>query len=316
AYLRALRQIVTYLQISDGNMEEGSLRCDANISLRPAGEMKFGTRTEIKNLNSFKFVERALEYEIARQLSILKRGEQVIQETLLFDSDAGVTRAMRGKEESDDYRYFPDPDLPPLTIEERRIREIRANMPKFPDELREELILQFGLSEYDARVITAERSFVRYFQAAVEVCSEAKIVCNWITSELFGALKREGIEFENSPVNRLQLGKLVELIHRGTISGKMGKAVFEEMFNSGVDPEVIIERKGLKQLTDPLEIAKIVEQAFSQNVTQRDNLLGGEEKLLGFFVGKVMKATGGTANPQVVNDVITREIKRLRGEKE
>lgn len=311
-YLRVLRQLVRFLGISDGNMEEGSLRCDANISLRPVGQMKFGTRTEIKNINSFKFVERALEYEIARQLSLLKAGKEVVQETMLFDSASGTTRSMRSKEESADYRYFPDPDLPPLEIEERWIREVRSAMPKLPEELRKELVDAHGLTAYDAAVLTAERAFVDYYQRVFAVCQNARAACNWVTSELFGALNKNSTDLEHSPVSAEQLGELVKLIDQEVVSGKMAKAIFEEMYQTGKSPEAIVKEKGLRQITDDSEIERIVGEVFKNNPSQLAEYVGGNDRLFGFFVGQSMKLTGGNANPRKVNEILQRELKKLR----
>ena len=313
AYLKTVRQIARYLRVSDGNMEEGSLRCDANISLRPLGQLEFGTRAEVKNMNSFKFVELALEYEIARQYKILKDGGKVQQETRLFDSAAGVTRSMRSKEESADYRYFPDPDLPPLVIEPRWIEEIRGRMPKLPSKLMKEFVELYGLSEYDAGVLTAERSYVEYFEEVFGVCSNAKAACNWVTSELFGALKKSGTDFEKTPVSANNLGKLIKLVDTDEISGKMAKTVFEEMLASGKAPEAIIAEKGLRQITDPAQIGQVVDQIFAANPSQLAEFKGGNDRLQAFFVGQTMKATKGTANPGLVNQIIAEKIGKLRG---
>lgn len=312
AYLRTIRQICRYLDVSDGNMEEGSLRCDANISLRPVGELKFGTRTEIKNMNSFKFVERALEYEIARQLSILKAGKEVVQETLLFDSASGTTRSMRSKEESAEYRYFPDPDLPPVIVEESWVREISSNMPKLPAAMAKELIDVYGLTAYDAEILTSERANVDFFLEVFAVCSNAKGGCNWLTSELFGALNTAGLSLTESPVSAEHLGQLVKLIDDEVISGKMAKAVFEEMFSTSKSPEEIVKAQGLKQITNEDEIAGIVREVFAKNPTQLKDFLGGNDRLLGFFVGQVMKASGGSANPKKVNEIIAAESAKLK----
>lgn len=310
AYLKTLRQIVRWLGISDGNMEEGSLRCDANVSLRPVGEMAFGTRTEIKNLNSFKFVEKALVYEVARQLKLLKSGKPVIQETRLFDSDAGVTIAMRGKEESADYRYFPDPDLPPLRIKESWIQDIKRNMPALPEQRVEELISKFSLSAYDAGVLTAEKAYVDYFDSAISHCKNARAVCSWITTEIFGYLKRNHLEFSDFPVEPERLARLIFLIDKGVISGKIAKTVFEEMCESGEAADAVVERKGLKQLSDPGELRKIVLDVFKEFPEQLAEFRGGNEKLQGFFVGQIMKKTRGSANPQLVNKLLLEEKQR------
>jgi aspartyl-tRNA(Asn)/glutamyl-tRNA(Gln) amidotransferase subunit B len=310
AYLRAVRQLVRYLNVSDGNMEEGSLRCDANISLRPVGQLTFGTRTEIKNLNSFKFVERALEYEIARQTSILKAGQLVVQQTLLFDSVNGTTRPMRSKEESADYRYFPDPDLPPVVVEESWIREIQRTLPKLPAQWANELVSEFGLSQYDATVLTTERASVEYYHQVVAACGNAKAACNWVTSELFGALNKAGLSIEESPVTSSALGALIKLIETDVISGKMAKSVFEEMFATGKDPETIVQEKGLKQVSNDEEILAAIAREFDANPGQLAGYLGGNERLHGFFVGQVMRATGGQANPKKVNELIRQEATR------
>jgi len=307
AYLRSIRQLVRYLGISDGNMEEGSLRCDANISLRPMGELKFGTRTEIKNLNSFKFVERALEYEIARQTAVLKAGQGVVQETLLFDSVNGTTRPMRSKEESADYRYFPDPDLPPVVVEESWIREVQRTLPKLPAQWANELVSEFGLSLYDATVLTTERASVEYFHQVIRAGGNAKAACNWVTSELFGMLNKAGLSIEQTPVSAKDLGELIRIIETDVISGKIAKTVFEEMFATSRDPNSIIQEKGLKQLSNDDEILAVIKTEFDANPEQLSGYLGGNDRLHGFFVGQVMKATGGQANPKKVNELIRKE---------
>ena len=314
AYLRALRQIVRWLGISDGNMEEGSLRCDANISLRPVGSLKFGVRTEIKNMNSFKHVERAISYEIARQTAVLKSSKEVILETRLYDPDTGSTHTMRGKEESADYRYFPDPDLPPLCIEESWIAAVAAKMPKLPMEKRAELVSKYGLNDYDAGVLTAERLTVEYFEEVQKVCGNPKAACNWMTTELFGALRKSGLDIDKSPVSAKCLGKLVRLIEEDVINGKIAKSVFQEMFETGQSPEIIVNSKGLKQLDDDELIQKAVTRAFEENVQQAQDFVKGNDRLLGFFVGQVMKLTGGSANPKKVNQLIQSEVERRRHE--
>lgn len=312
AYMRTMRQIVRHLDICDGNMEEGSLRCDANVSLRPVGTTKFGTKTEIKNINSFKFLEQAIEYEIARQLSIIKGGGSIIQETRLFDSTSGTTKSMRTKEGAADYRYLPDPDLTPLVVEDSWIAEVRARMPRLPEEQRQELIDSFGLSAYDADLLTQERSFIEFFQKVFAICSNAKLACNWITSELFGYLNKEGIDLARSPVSADQLGELIKLIDGEVISGKMAKAVFEEMFKTGKSAQVIVDEKGLKQVTNPDQIRTIALDVIAKSKTQVADYLAGQDRLFGFFVGQVMKATQGTANPKLVNDIIKQELDKLK----
>lgn len=312
AYLKTVRQLVRYLGISDGNMEEGSLRCDANISLRPAGSLKFGTRTEIKNLNSFKFVERALEYEIARQISVLRSGREVIQETLLFDSASGVTRSMRSKEESADYRYFPDPDLPPVIIPESLVLSIRKEMPKLPHEVVQELTGIYGLTEYDARVLTTERSSVEFFREVLAICDNAKLASNWITSELFGILNQKGLPIEKSPISARELGELLKLIDSSLISGKIGKTVFAEMIETGKSASQIVEEKNLKQITDNSTITTAIKEVFTENASQLEKYVAGNDRLLPYFVGQVMKKTRGAANPEKVNELIQAEITKIR----
>ncbi len=312
AYLKTIRQIARYLKISDGNMEEGSLRCDANISLRPVGTLKFGTRTEIKNLNSFKFVEKALEYEIARQYAVLKGGKEVLQETLHFDPASGTTRSLRSKEESAEYRYFPDPDLPPLVIEQSFVEEIKALMPKLPEQRSKELIEVHGLTAYDAAVLTSERSIVDYYDEVFKVCANAKAASNWVTSELFGLLNKNGLPIEKTPVSAADLGALIKLVDSEAISGKMAKTVFEEMFLSGRSPQTIVQEKGLKQITSPEEVMKLIQAVFQQNAAQLNGFIAGDDRLHGFFVGQVMKASGGKANPKMTNDLVRDEIIRLR----
>jgi aspartyl-tRNA(Asn)/glutamyl-tRNA(Gln) amidotransferase subunit B len=315
AYLKTIRQLARYLGISDGNMEEGSLRCDANISLRPVGAMKFGTRTEIKNINSFKFVERALEYEIARQLSVLKGGKEVRQETLLFDSGEGVTRPMRTKEESADYRYLPDPDLPPLVIEESWIQEVKDKLPKLPEQRTKELCDVYGLSPYDASILTSERPCADFFEEVFAVCDNAKAASNWITSELFGALNKAGLDISQSPVHARDLGELIALVESDTISGKMAKIVFEEMFASGRSPKLIVEERGLKQVTDDSAIRSLIEQAVAGSSAQATEFIAGNDRLLPFFVGQVMKLSKGSANPKKVNELIIAYVAELRAKK-
>ena len=314
AFLKTLRQIVRHLEVGDGNMEEGSLRCDANISLRPEGQLKYGIRAEVKNLNSFKFVEQAIEYEVARQTKLLREGKAVIQETRLFDNATGVTRSMRGKEGSADYRYMPDPDLPPLVIEESWISRIKQNMPMLPEQKRQQLIEAFGLTEYDASILTSDRLFTEYFEEVFAICQNAKAACNWITSELFGLLNKNGLELHQSPVSAQNLGELLKALESEVISGKMAKGVFEEMFSTGKSPREIISAKGLKQITDPKEIADLVNKAFEANPTQLQEYIAGDERIHPFFVGQVMKLSAGKANPRLVNDIIKAEVQKRGGQ--
>lgn len=310
AYLRVIRQLVRYLGVGDGNMEEGSLRCDANVSLRPTGATKFGTRTEIKNLNSFKFVERALEYEVARQTAVLKSGKKVLQETLLFDSVTGTTRTLRSKEQAADYRYLPDPDLPPLVVEESWVSSIRERMPKLPHELVRRYSSELGLSVYDAGVLSAEREISGYFEQVLLVCGNAKAACNWITSELFGALNKDSKSILESPVTAQQLGHLIQLIQSGELNGKMAKAVFEEMYQTSASAEKIVAARGLKTINDDSSISAAVAQVIAASQSQVLAYRSGKESLLGYFVGQVMKATKGAANPQRVNELIIEALKK------
>lgn len=311
AFLRSLRQLVRWIGISDGNMEEGSLRCDANISLRPRGELTFGTRTEVKNLNSFRFVERAIEYEVARQLKIIKSDGQVVQETLLYDSERDCTFSMRGKEESADYRYFPDPDLPPVLVEESRIRAVQSEMPLLPAALRHKMKTEYELSDYDSEVLTSEKEIADYYFEALEKCSNSKLVCNWLTSELYGALNKKDLTFEQNPISASDFGSLVNLIHEEVISGKIAKAVFEEMFESDMSPEQIVESKGLKQITDPEQIRGFVQKVLEDNPDSVREFVDGNKKVVGFLVGQVMKLSQGSANPKLVNQVL---IELLNGQ--
>ena len=309
SFLKTLRQIVQYLGVGDGNMEEGSLRCDANISLRPKGQMEYGTRTETKNLNSFKFVEKAINYEIARQLKILKAGEKVVQETRLFDSVTETTRSMRGKEESAEYRYFPCPDLPPLQVSDAWVAEIKNELPTLPQEKREELINAYGLAPADADTLTGEREVTEYFETVYDTCKNAKAATSWVTSELFGLLSKAGLNIHNTPVSAINLGMLVKRLDEGLINGKMAKDILEEMFESGKAPDEIIEAKGLKQVSDPEEVKKIVLEVLQENADQVKDYLSGNERVFGFLVGQVMKKSAGKANPKLVNVAIKELLK-------
>ncbi len=312
AYLKTLRQMLLFLNICEGNMEEGNLRCDANVSVRPRGETKLGTRTELKNINSFKFVERALEYEIARQIALVRSGDSVVQETRLYDSLSGTTASMRSKEESADYRYFPDPDLPPLIIEQSWVEEIRSRMPILPNAAKKKLVEVYGLQDYDAGVLTSDRTFVEFFERVFEVSANARSACNWITSELFGALNREGIDFKKSPISADNLGQLIKLVDSEVISGKMAKSVFEEMFSTSKSPETIVSEKGLRQVTDTATIQAIVDKVLEQSTEQLVRYFAGNDKLFGFFIGQVMKASGGNLSPKIVNELVTKALEKRR----
>ncbi len=309
AYLRKLRSILRYLDISDGNMEEGSFRCDANVSIRPAGTETLGVRTELKNLNSFKHVESALAYEIRRQQATIADGGQVVQETRLWDPDRGRTLSMRGKEEAHDYRYFPDPDLLPLVIDDAWIREIQGRLPELPDARKSRFVSEFGLPEYDAQVLTASRETADYFEACVAAGVPAKAVSNWVMGPLLGLLNAEGRGIEDTPVSASHLAELIGLIEDGTISGKIAKAVFEEMAKTGEAPGAIVEEKELVQVTDTDALETAVETVLDRCPAEVEAYRGGKTKLIGFFVGQVMKETQGKANPRAVNDILKKKLK-------
>ncbi len=311
AYMRKIHTLVRYLGISDANMQEGSFRCDANVSLRPAGETAFGTRTEIKNLNSFRFVEQAIEYEIERQAEILEAGGDIVQETRLFDSDKGETRSMRTKEEANDYRYFPDPDLLPVTVTPDYIETVRAGMPELPEARRQRFITELELSQYDSSQLAGDIELADYFEAAVKAAGgEAKLSANWITGELAAALNREDKNITQSPVTAEMLGGMIRRIKDNTISGKIAKQVFEAMWNGEGDADTVIESKGLKQVTDTGEIEKMVDEVIAANPDQVEQFRQGKEKVLGFFVGQVMKKSQGKANPQQVNEMLREKLKK------
>lgn len=296
AYLRKLRSIVRYLETCDGNMDEGSMRCDANVSVRPVGSDELRTRCEIKNVNSVRFVMQAIEYEAQRHVELYDEGEEPVQETRLFDSNAGTTRSMRSKEHAHDYRYFPEPDLLPLDLTDEYIQNIQASLPELPDERRERYVNDFGLSSIDAGVLVAEKENAAYFEAVAKG-RDSKLAANWVTTNLFGALKKIGKPISESPVSAKDLGKLLDLISNDTISGRIAKDVFEEMVENGGDPEKIVEEKGLKQITDTGAIEGIVDDIIAKNPDQVAQFKGGNEKIIGWFVGQVMKMSQGKANP-------------------
>ena len=309
AYLKKLHAIVRYLDICDGNMQEGSFRCDANISLRPRGETKFGTRTELKNMNSFRNVQRGLEYEERRQRDLLLEGEAVVQETLLWDADRGVTASMRSKEEAHDYRYFPDPDLVPVVLDEAWVAEIEAAMPELPAERKARFMEQLGLPEADAEVLTSSRELADYFEQALAGYSQAKKLGNWIMTELMRVLKgEEGNDLSQCPVTPKQLAALLTMMEQGTISGKIAKTVFEEMMATGKDPEAVVKEKNLVQMSDTGELTAIVREIIAANPEQAQQFREGKTKVMGFFVGQLMKKTGGKANPQLANDLFTKAL--------
>ncbi|RMF61046.1 MAG: Asp-tRNA(Asn)/Glu-tRNA(Gln) amidotransferase subunit GatB, partial [Calditrichaeota bacterium] len=308
AYLIRLKQLVTYLDICDGNMEEGSLRCDANVSLRKVGEKTFGVKTEVKNMNSFRNVERALSFEIERQKQILEQGGEVVQETLLWDADAGVARVMRGKEEAHDYRYFPEPDLLPLTISEEWIEKIRSELPELPQHKKERFIKEYQLPEYDATLLTGSKELATYYEQAVAHCADYKLVSNWVMGEVIRVLNERKIEINDFPIPPESLAELLNLVVDNTISQKIAKTVFEEMLQTGKAPRTIVEEKGLSQISDESALEKIVSDVLAQFPSQVEEYRSGKEKVLGFLVGQVMKATRGKANPGLVNKLLKQKL--------
>jgi len=309
AYMKKIHSLVQYLEICDGNMQEGSFRCDANVSIRLEGQKEFGTRAELKNINSFRFVEKAIEIEVERQIDVIDGGGKVIQETRLYDADKNETRSMRSKEEANDYRYFPDPDLLPVVIEENFLEEVKSTLPELPDEKKHRFVDQFGLSAYDAAVLTASRELAEYFEAVVKLANgEAKLVSNWVTGELTAALNKAGQEISDSPVSATMLGGMIQRISDNTISGKIAKEVFEAMWNGEGDADVVIEAKGLRQITDSSAIEPIIDEIITINSGQVEQYRAGKDKLFGFFVGQVMKATHGKANPQQVNELLKKKL--------
>jgi aspartyl-tRNA(Asn)/glutamyl-tRNA(Gln) amidotransferase subunit B len=309
AYLKKLHQLVVYLGICDGNLEEGSFRCDANVSLMPVGSDKFGTRAELKNINSFRFIKQAIEYEIERQADILDEGGKVVQETRLFDPDTGTTRSMRGKEEAHDYRYFPDPDLVPLVVGNSWVEEIRGSLPELPEAKRRRYVAELGLPEYDAEVLAASRQVAEYFEACVELYPQAKAVSNWVMGDVLRALKEDNREITDCPVTPSLLTDMLRLIEKGTISGKIAKTVFDEMYKTGKEPAKIVEEKGLVQVTDTAAIEKIIDDVLAAEAGQVEAYRSGKDKLFGFFVGQVMKASKGKANPALVNELLLKKLK-------
>ncbi|HEY6618270.1 MAG TPA: Asp-tRNA(Asn)/Glu-tRNA(Gln) amidotransferase subunit GatB [Steroidobacteraceae bacterium] len=315
AYMKKIHTLVRYLEICDGNMQEGSFRCDANVSVRPRGQEKFGTRAEIKNLNSFRFVEKAIQYEVARQVELIESGGKVVQETRLYDSDKDETRPMRSKEEANDYRYFPDPDLLPVEIDEAFIETVRATLPELPDQKAARFARDFGLSAYDAGVLSASRELGAYFEAVVgaqgvgaQGASHAKLAANWVMGELSSALNRDGVDIERSRVDPQQLTGLLNRIVDNTISGKIAKEVFEAMWSEGKPADAIIEAKGLRQITDAGAIESVIDAVIAANPKQLADYRSGKDKLFGFFVGQVQKATGGKANPAQLNDLLKSKL--------
>lgn len=308
AYLRRIHEILVYLEICDGNMEEGSFRCDANVSLRPRGQEEFGTRAELKNMNSFRNVQRALEYEIKRQQYVLESGGEVVQETRLWDDAQGVTISMRGKEEAHDYRYFPDPDLVTIAISDAWIEEIGRTMPELPLEKRERFLRDYQIPPYDAGVLTTSRALADYYEEVVRLCGQPKVASNWVMGDILRFLKEDKRDIRDCPIPASSLAEMIRLIEDGAISGKMAKEVSEEMYQTGKSPQAIIAEKGLVQITDEGALAAVIAEIMAANPTQLAQYRGGKDKLFGFFVGQVMKATQGKANPQLINDLLKKML--------
>ena len=308
AYMKTIHQLVTYLNVSDGNMAQGSLRCDANVSIRKIGDKKLGTRTEIKNINSFKFIEKAINFEIKRQIKILESGEKIIQETRLYDSAKDETRPMRSKEFANDYRYFPEPDLLPVVISNEEMQEIKDKFPELPKEKESRYQKEYGLSAYDAQIIASSKSMADFFESAIENIENYSLLANWLIGEVSAYLNKELIEIKESKLNPKNMAMLINRIDDQTISGKIGKSIFEEMCISGSSPDKIIESQGLKQITDDGAIEKIIDEVINNNTKQVDDYRAGKDKLFGFFVGQVMKKTQGKANPQTVNRILKEKL--------
>src|SRR5690606_33897962 len=309
AYMKKIHTLVRYLEICDGNMQEGSFRCDANVSVRRVGQSEFGTRCEIKNLNSFRFIEKAINYEVARQIEELEAGRPIVQQTRLYDPDKGETRALRSKEEANDYRYFPDPDLLPVVIDAAFVESVRKTLPELPDENAARYMEKFGLSAYDAGVLTASREMADYYESVLaQLGGSEKLAANWVMGELSAALNRDGLDVTRSRIDARRLAGLLRRIADETISGKIAKEVFEQMWSQDEDADAIIEAKGLRQITDTGAIEQTIDEIMAANPKQLTEYRAGKDKLFGFFVGQVMKATGGKANPAQVNELLKRKL--------
>ncbi len=309
-YLKNLRDILRYLEVCDGNMEQGSFRCDANVSVRRRGEKGMGVKTEVKNMNSFRFVQRALEYEIGRQEGVLDEGKEISQETRLWEESRGITISMRSKEEAHDYRYFPEPDLIPLKIEPSWIERIKESLPELPGERKERFIRDYQIPPYDAGLITGSKALADYYERCVKLYPKTKVVSNWLMGEVLGRLKSEGQEIERSPVTPELLAGMLKMIDNGTISGKIAKDVFNQIWETGRSAEDIVKEKGLIQVSDAMEIEQMVDRVLADNPAEVEQYRAGKDKLLGFFVGQVMKVSGGKANPRMVNEVLKRKLGR------
>ncbi len=310
AYARKIHALVQFLDICDGNMQEGSFRCDANVSVRPMGQEELGTRAELKNINSFRFLEKAINLEVERQIDLIEDGGTVVQETRLYDADKNETRSMRSKEEANDYRYFPDPDLLPVRITADDIESIKATLPELPEHKRQRYITELTLSEYNAELLSGNREIASYFEAALaEIPNQADMLANWVLGDMTGALNKSETGFENSPINPQQLAGLLARIGDNTISGKIAKEVFEAMWNGEGTADEIIDKKGLKQITDSSAIEKMIDDVIANNMDQVEQFRAGKEKVLGFFVGQIMKQSKGKANPGQVNQILRDKLK-------
>ena len=310
AYLKSIHSIIRYLEISDGNMAEGSMRCDANVSVRKKGDTKLGTRTETKNVNSFRFVEKAIQYEIDRQINELESGNQITQETRLYDSQANTTRPMRSKEFANDYRYFPEPDLLPISLEKEFIEEVMATMPEMPTQKKIRFVSEFNLSDYDADLLAADKDLANFFEAVTKVSNSPKLSANWIMGELSAELNNENLSINESKITSNQLGQLILRIEDGTISGKIAKEIFEKLWSSDNEVDEIIQGEGLEQVTDDKEIESMIDEVINNNPEQLKQYRSGKDRLFGFFVGQVMKASQGKANPKQVNDILRKKLEK------
>jgi aspartyl-tRNA(Asn)/glutamyl-tRNA(Gln) amidotransferase subunit B len=307
-FVKKLRTTVRYIDVCDGNMEQGSLRCDANVSVRPEGAEEFGVKTEIKNMNSFRFIEKALDYEIKRQIKVLQEGGRIVQETRLWNSEKGITESMRSKEEAHDYRYFPDPDLVPIEFDVSWTDGIRANMPELPDVKKERFMNEWDIAEQDAELLASERSTAEWFEEAVNMGGDPKSTCNWMKGDFMKLLNEENIQIDESRIKPGDLVDMLALIDKGTISGKIAKIVFEEMYKTGKKAGIIVEEKGLVQISDASGLESIIDDLLAKNADAVNKFKAGENKLMGFFVGQVMKETKGKANPGMVNELLRKKL--------
>jgi aspartyl-tRNA(Asn)/glutamyl-tRNA(Gln) amidotransferase subunit B len=310
AYLKSIHSIIRYLDISDGNMAEGSMRCDANVSVRKKGDLELGTRTETKNVNSFRFVEKAIQYEIERQVHEIESGNVITQETRLYDSQNNTTRPMRSKEYANDYRYFPEPDLLPITLEKDFVESVINDMPEMPNEKKERFVSKFSLSNYDADLLAADKGIANYFEEVVKISDSPKLSANWIMGELSALLNNENLNIKDSKVSSDKLGQLILRIEDGTISGKIAKDIFEKMWVSGKEVDIIIKDEDLEQVTDDDEIESMIDEVIANNPQQLEQYKSGKDRLFGFFVGQVMQASQGKANPKQVNEILKSKLKK------